>query len=109
MGELREGKLYFMGRKNGFVKYSGYRVELSEIEAEIMKINGVEDCACVSLPDSYGQARCIKACVVTKASISANEIKDRLAKRLPRYMIPKIIEFADSVPMTANGKSALKL
>ena len=109
MGELREGKLIFLGRKNGFVKYSGFRVELSEIEAEIMKINGVDDCACVSIPDSFCQARCIKACVVTNRAISADEIKDKLAKSLPRYMIPKIIEFAACIPMTANGKSAVKI
>lgn len=104
MGEFREGRLYFKGRKNGFVKYSGFRVELSEIEGEIMKINGISDCACVSLPDSFGQARCIKAYVVTNAPVSAGDIKNSLALRLPRYMIPKIVEFVSSVPMTANGK-----
>ena len=104
MGEFREGKLYFRGRKNGFVKYSGFRVELSEIEAEIMKINGISDCACVFLPDGFGQARCIKAYVVAERNLSADEIKDSLSLRLPRYMIPKTIEFVSSVPMTPNGK-----
>lgn len=104
MGELRDGKLYFKGRKNGFVKYSGFRVELSEIEREILKINGISDCACVSLPDSFGQARCIKAYVVTSAPLSLKEIKDSLSLRLPHYMIPKLIEFVSAIPMTANGK-----
>ncbi|MGN0638744.1 MAG: AMP-binding protein [Huintestinicola sp.] len=104
MGEIRDGKLYFKGRKNGFVKYSGFRVELSEIESEILKINGVKDCACTALPDSFGQARCIKAYVAAAAPLSADEIKSLLSLRLPRYMIPKIIEFVSSVPMTPNGK-----
>lgn len=104
MGEIHEGKLYFKGRKNGFVKYSGFRVELSEIEEEIMKIDGVMDCACTALPDGFGQARCIKAYVAAEAPLSADEIKCLLSLRLPRYMIPKIIEFVSSIPMTPNGK-----
>ena len=105
-GEIREGRLYFTGRKSGgYVKYSGFRVELSEIESAIMEIDGISDCICAAVTDSFGQARCIKAFAVREKPLSAERIKDILAQKLPRYMIPKTVDFIDSVPMTPNGKS----
>ena len=36
------------------------------------------------------------------------DLKERLGKFLPEYMIPKKFLFLDSIPMTANGKADRK-
>ncbi len=104
MGEIRDGMLYFLGRKGGFVKRSGYRIELSETESEIRQINGVSDCICIAVPDGMGQARSIKAFVILSEDISPVQIKQQLALRLPAYMLPNVIKAVPYFPLTPNGK-----
>lgn len=48
LGEIRGGKLYCTGRADGRIKYKGYRIELGDIEANILAIGGVRACCAVA-------------------------------------------------------------
>ena len=102
LGFIENGKLYFSGRKDGQIKYKGYRIELSEIEAVISSVEGVESCAVIAKRNTEGEVRLIKAFAAGTASEMS--IRKELAEKLPEYMIPKTIKIMDSLPLNQNGK-----
>jgi acyl-CoA synthetase (AMP-forming)/AMP-acid ligase II len=46
----------------------------------------------------------IKAYVVVRGSVSENDLVHFCAQRIPRYMLPEIIEFRSSLSKTSTGK-----
>ncbi len=106
MGLIRDGKIYFKGRKDSQIKYKGYRIELSDIEANIFSVSGIDDCAVIAKRNPEGEVRFIKAFVCGK--ISENELRTELSKKLPEYMIPKTIKFLEKLPQNQNGKTDRK-
>lgn len=106
-GNAAEGKLFFNGRINGgMIKYSGYRIELSEIEEAIRRAEGVADCTVSPVYDEKGQVTMLKAAVISDCDTGAAQIKNYLARHLPAYMIPKVIERTESLDVTPNGKAS---
>lgn len=100
-----EGFLYVVGRKDDMVNIGGLKVYPSEIEDAATKIEAVEDCICVPVEDKItGQA--IKLIVKKKADsdCTAQNIRSELMGKLDSYKLPKLIEFADSIERTSNGK-----
>lgn len=95
--------LYCRGRIDNQIKYKGYRIELGEIENNILKINGVKE-AVVVAKENNCVIKFIKAYITIDEEISTEYIKVELKKVLPEYMIPKIIEILESIPINNNGK-----
>lgn len=105
-GIIREELIYFDGRiKDGMIKYSGYRIELGEIESALCGINGIKDCCVRAVTDKNGTVTLLKAEIVCSGEINSAAIKNELARRLPAYMIPKVIEKSDIIPVSRNGKT----
>jgi acyl-CoA synthetase (AMP-forming)/AMP-acid ligase II len=44
------------------------------------------------------------AAFVSKTSVTPEEIKTRLAKKLPGVMVPRRLEIVDTLPLNTNGK-----
>jgi len=101
-----KGEYLFIGRRDHMIKSRGFRIELGEIEAALVDHPGVQEAAVVGIPDEEVGNR-IKAVIVpTPASIlTREEIETHCAKKLPRYMIPEIIEFCKALPRTSTGKT----
>ena len=77
----------------------------AEIEDEVAKIDGVEDCICVAVPDSVtGQAIRLIVKKAEGSGLDAMTVKNNLTGKVDSYKIPKIIEFADHIERTSNGK-----
>ncbi len=102
IGWIENGKLYCRGRKDSQIKYKGYRIELSEIEADIAKISGVEGCEVIAKRDSEGEVKMIKAFFA--GTENEERIRNELSGKLPDYMIPKIIKKLEELPVNKNGK-----
>ncbi len=105
-----EGNIDFLGRADSQVKLRGFRVELSEIEAALLKCPGVQSAACTvhTLPSGLQH---LVAYVVpiggsshTGDQISPERIRASLRSSLPVYMIPTIIESVSSLPTLSSGK-----
>ncbi len=87
-----DGELEFLRRLDHQVKVRGYRIELGEVEAAI-------DYQCaVILRD--GQ---LIAYVVAN-DVEDSELRARLERKLPEYMIPSRFVLLDALPLTLNGK-----
>ncbi|MGN1114450.1 MAG: AMP-binding protein [Oscillospiraceae bacterium] len=103
LGYIENGRLFCLGRKDNQIKYSGYRIELEDIESNIMKLKGIQQAACIAKRKSNGTVKFIKAFIVSK-NLTADEIKDELSKLLPPYMMPKVITIIDEIPLNRSGK-----
>ncbi len=99
IGRINElGELVFVCRKDSQIKHMGHRIELGEIEAAALKSERVRKACCVY----DNNAKRIVLFVV--GDTDQKELLGELAKYLPRYMIPAIIEKIAELPFTANGK-----
>ena len=95
-----DGELFFSGRIDNQLKIKGHRVEPGEIESVMEEVSWVAQ-AVVVLDD----ADVLRACVVAgDGAKDAVHLKERLANRLPAWMVPVSYHMVESLPMTANGK-----
>ncbi len=103
IGYRKGNMLYYTSRKDSQIKLHGYRIELGDIENNLLRIEGVNRALVVPETDEE-TVKYLKAYVETESEMTSREVKASLAELLPQYMIPKRIIFTDSIPMTANGK-----
>lgn len=100
-----EGFLYFVGRRDNMIKSSGFRISPTEVEEVLFQSGKVREAAVIGIADEVlGQA--IKAFVVPADGV-ALEGEDLLAfcaEKLPRYMVPKVVEILAALPKTSSGK-----
>ena len=105
IGYIKESYLYCKGRIDSQIKYMGYRIELGDIENNLLKINNVKEAVVIcKYKDNTNIVKLIKAYAVVSNNISEEYIKNELSKLIPSYMIPKVIEIVDSIPVNNNGK-----
>ena len=104
LGEIRGGKLYCTGRIDGRIKYKGYRIELGDIEANILAIGGVRACCAVAKRSKNGDTAYIKVFVSAEPTLGEETLRTALKSALPEYMIPKVIEFLPQLPVNEHGK-----
>lgn len=102
-----DGMLYYSGRIDLQIKFHGYRIELGDIEKNLVSIDDVS--AAAVLPKSAeGRIRHLVAFLVapnlTGEYSDRKAIKEQLKVKLPDYMVPKKIVFVEKMPLTDNGK-----
>ena len=100
-----DGYLYFVGRRDTMIKSSGYRISPTEVEEALFSSGKLREVAVIGLPDEMlGQS--IKAYVVPREdeSVTDEALLAHCGEKLPRYMVPAIVEFLESLPKTSNGK-----
>ncbi len=100
-----DGFLYFVGRKDDIIKSRGEKVAPKEVENVLYALDGVVEAAVVGVPDPIlGQA--IKAFVVPAEgrTLTERDVLRHCAAHLEDYMMPKYVEFRDSLPKTSSGK-----
>ncbi|TPG89131.1 amino acid adenylation domain-containing protein [Brevibacillus laterosporus] len=100
---LTDGSIEFLGRIDNQVKIRGFRVELGEVEAHLLALNGIKEVTVITREDEIGTTF-LCAYFVSEFDLQPEEIKEQLAKTLPYYMIPTFFIQMDSLPLNANGK-----
>jgi acyl-coenzyme A synthetase/AMP-(fatty) acid ligase len=100
-----DGVFVVLGRKDRMAKINGQRVEMSEVEAALRRLNCV-DRAEVMFREEDGKAKLI-AFVVPNGPASdglPQLLRRQLATSLPPFMIPSRIVLLDSIPSLPGGK-----
>lgn len=100
-----EGYLYFVGRRDTMIKSTGYRISPTEVEEAIYASGKVKCAAVIGIPDPVlGQA--VKAFVVPKndVDLDASFLIQFCTEQIPRYMVPKVVEIMDELPINGNSK-----
>ena len=108
-GYLKDGLLFYQGRIDLQIKLHGYRIELEDIENNLMKLTGVEK-ATVIPNEKDGKIVSLTACIIPEkmpesAFKAGQELRAEARSFLPDYMIPKKFLFFEELPMTGNGKT----
>ncbi|MCX4830125.1 non-ribosomal peptide synthetase [Streptomyces sp. NBC_01016] len=92
-----DGKLEFLGRRDGQVKIRGFRVEIGEVENALTRVDGVREAAVVVVRGTQLAAFCTGPRPV--------DVKKPVAAALPAYMVPSVVHWRERLPLTANGKT----
>ena len=99
-----EGYLYFLGRKDDIIKSRGEKVAPKEVESVLNSLAGVAEAAVIGVTDNLlGEA--IKAIIVRDdRELTESQVLAYCREHLEDFMIPKFVEFRDTLPRTASGK-----
>lgn len=105
-----DGMLYYEGRIDNQIKLHGYRIELGDIESNLMNIKGIKSAAVIPLKKD-GVINMLCAFVVRSEDSEITDdyagrkaVREGLRELLPAYMVPKKVVFTEAMPMTMNGK-----
>lgn len=100
-----EGFLYFVGRTDGMIKASGYRISPTEIEEIVLADGNVEDAVAIGVPHpQFGQAIVVVATPAPGRTLDESAIFDRCRAKLPMFMMPSRIVERRALPQTSSGK-----
>lgn len=102
---LPTGELAFISRADDQVKVAGHRIEPAEVAQALEEHPGVREAAAIARSRPGRQDKELCAYVTGDAGVTAAGLKEFLAGRLPRYMIPAAIVTVPEIPRTANGKT----
>ncbi len=104
LGRWRDdGVVEYLGRKDHQVKIRGFRIEPGEIEARLLRQEAVR--SAVVLPRDLGDGSLTLVAYVTGGNeLRIEELRARLARELPDYMVPAYFVPLEALPLTPNGK-----
>jgi len=100
-----EGYLYFVSRQDDIIKTRGEKVAPKEVEEVLYRLDPVAEAAVVGAPDPI-LGEVVKAVIVLKegATLERRDVLRACTQELEDFMVPKIVEFRDSLPKTDSGK-----
>lgn len=99
----QEGYIIFTGRRDYQVKISGYRVELEEIQKNLIAIEEIQNAIVIDDTNDSGK-KYLCAYYVAKEELPIKDIREQLLVSLPKYMVPMYFIHLYAIPLTANGK-----
>jgi long-chain acyl-CoA synthetase len=100
-----DGYLFLCDRKRDMVISGGVNIYPAEIEAALLALPGVRDCAVFGIPDDeFGETLC--ACIEQETGVTLGEAEVRafLGERLASFKVPRTIRFERDLPREDSGK-----
>jgi len=106
MGYLdAEGYLYVCDRASDMVISGGVNIYPAEIEAALITMPGVRDCAVFGIPDEeFGEALCAAVQPDPGARLDAEQVKGFLRNKISSYKVPRRVDFHPELPREESGK-----
>jgi long-chain acyl-CoA synthetase len=100
-----DGYLFLCDRKADMVISGGVNIYPAEIEAALITMPGIADCAVFGIPDAeFGEALAAHVQPHGDAALERDDIRAFLRARIADYKVPRVIEFADELPREESGK-----
>jgi long-chain acyl-CoA synthetase len=102
----KDGFVYFLDRLKEVIAVHGYKVYPRRVEDAIRLHPGVADVAVIGIPDPVrGHAPKAFIVRVPGAALTEEALRAFLADKLSAVEIPRSLEFRDSLPKSAAGKT----
>jgi long-chain acyl-CoA synthetase len=100
-----DGFLYLNDRRSDMVISGGVNVYPAEIEACLLSLAGVRDCAVFGIPDAeFGEALAAHVEPHDGVELTAEAVREHVRSRLAGYKTPRVVELSDSLPREDSGK-----
>ncbi|SFR98106.1 non-ribosomal peptide synthetase [Anaeromicropila populeti] len=102
---METGEIQYIGRADFQVKINGFRIELSEIEETLLKMEEISQ-AVVVLKGNKDSKKLAAFLIAQKNSQKLDKeiLINRLKEELPDYMVPLQYVYVESYPLTLNQK-----
>jgi fatty-acyl-CoA synthase len=101
-----DGYFVIADRSKDLIKSGGEWISSVDMEAAIMAMDGVVECAVIAVPDPKWQERPL-ACIVCRdgAGVNLEAVRTHLGDHgFARWQLPDRVELIDAVPRTSVGK-----
>lgn len=100
-----DGYVFLCDRKRDMVISGGVNIYPVEIEAILLVLPGVRDCAVFGIPDGeYGEKLMAVVELADDSKIGVPEIRTHLKAHLANYKVPSVIEIGRDLPREDSGK-----
>jgi long-chain acyl-CoA synthetase len=100
-----DGYLFLCDRKRDMVISGGVNIYPAEIEAVLLRMAGVQDCAVFGIPDAeFGERLMAVVEASENSDLAPAEIEAHLKQHLAGYKVPRIIEMGRNLPREDSGK-----
>jgi crotonobetaine/carnitine-CoA ligase len=106
MRQDEEGYYYFVDRLKDYIRRKGENVSSFEVEKFVVAHPSVIECAALGVPAELGEDE-VKIVIVTSEGSAADpeELYAHLEAVMPRYMVPRYIDYVEELPKTpATGR-----
>ncbi len=100
---LQPDGLYFVGRADDQVKVGGRRIELGEVDAELMNLPGVSGGAAAVRRSAGGTPLLLGYIASADPSFDVVKARTTLAETLPAALVPRLV-VVDELPTRTSGK-----
>lgn len=97
---LENGQLVCLGRLDEQIKIRGHRVELGDIDANIINYSNIQN----AVSCYWEEREKIIVFYQTNFEINVAHLRKKLRNFIPDYMIPEIWCKVEEIPLSSNGK-----
>jgi acyl-CoA synthetase (AMP-forming)/AMP-acid ligase II len=99
------GRLWVSGRDDDMIVSGGENVYPGEVEEVLAGVPQIADAAVVGVPDEdFGQRLAAYVVLREPGSMSADDVRDLVRRRLARFSVPREVVFCQTLPRNATGK-----
>jgi len=98
-----EGVLHYRGRMQERIRRRGENVSAFELETVALMHEAVVECAAYGVPGEFGEHDVKLDCRV-RGEVDHAELHVWLVRNLPRYMVPRYLEFRAAFPKTPSER-----
>ena len=100
-----DGTFTFIDRIKDVIRRRGENISAFEVEQILLAIPGIEAAAVYAVPSDLAEDEVMAALVLKQGtSLTANDIFEICDRELPRYAVPRYLDFLLELPRTENGK-----
>lgn len=114
---LENGEFVYGGRRDFQVKIRGHRIEIGEIEQQLLRHEQVKETVVTAFQEEDGEYALCAYVVLQNAAATDTEqggeapsgrlpaqLREYLRDKLPSYMLPPFMVVLDDIPLTPTGK-----
>lgn len=100
-----DGAFVFLGRTDFMIKKNGFRIELLEIEKVLNANENITEAIATGVKDDNGQIYIGVYIASKNPNMTVVDVKNYVAEKLPKYMVPDLCLFGVDIPRNSNGKA----